>query len=40
MISPPIAHTGFYLINFFRKVKFAIGPGDWLLFYAEIKNLN
>ena len=30
----------FDLINFFRKVKFANSPGNWLLFYTEIKNLN
>jgi len=40
MISQPIANTGFYLVNFFRKVKFANSPGKWLLFYAKIKNLN
>jgi hypothetical protein len=39
-ISQPIANTGFDPIYFFRKFKFAIGPGDWLLFYAKTNNFN
>ena len=40
MISQPIANTVFYLICFFRKVKFANSLGDGLLFYAKIKNFK